>query len=374
MNGWDNIGGLTPVRSLESIIMKQKICFPAFVLLALSLFVTTADADMVRVYKNDLAVAGSDPNAGQETLTGKIRDVAAESVTLLENNKERIVPANLVVWIQYDKEPVALTTARTLLQAGAYDEAIAKLAEITPAEQRNMIEGMQAENDFITAYATAMKSLTAGNSEGMLSAGKLLKAFVDKYPKSYHIWESNLLIGEMLVALKRPEQAQSAFEQLAKAPWSDLQLQAQIALGQLALEQNEDAKARQLFEKIVAFTGDTTPRVTAKKSLAKIGLAQILIRQDKSDEAVAQLKELIDTVDNSDPGLMAKLYNTLGEAHEKGGNPQAAILDYLHTDLLYSTAKVEHVKSLQALARLWKQSRPDRAAEVTKRLKDSTKQ
>ena len=311
---------------------------------------------------------------GEETLSGKIKGITKTEILFVEEGKERSIPANIIVWTQIDREPINLTTARTLMQSAQYAEAIAKIGELTPGEQKNLAPFALQDSEYITAVSTAMLALARQNSQEYANAGKMLTAFLKKNPESYHVAEVTWLIGNLLVAMKKPGNARTFFDRLAQMPWPDVRLKAMIASGDLSLEEGNLEESQKNYNAVLSFSAEDSSLIQEQKFNAKIGLARINIRQKKYDEAVKSLREIIATQTLSSPELLARLYNTLGQALADQGDVKAAILAYLHTDLLYSNARVEHVTALRQLYRLWKRdSHEDRAAEVLRVLQDEYK-
>lgn len=355
------------------IFSRKTVITVAFLILGLlgtsSRWTLLSAADMVR-YRTD--VAGDTQN--EETLSGKIRKITTTGIVISDDGKDREIPANRIVWTQFEKEPINLTTARTLVQTSRYDEAIAKLNDI-PAGERSASPLIVADLDYLAASASAMNALARKNHDDLVAAGRLLRQFTKQHSESWHVTRANELIGEILLALDKPGSAKEFFNLLAAMPWPDVKLKAlRASAGISLLEKNYDESLK-TYREVIAFSGEDSSLVRQEKLLAEIGQCRVLIAQGKHDEAITSLQKLINgtPVTESDE-VMARLYNALGEASVASGRVKQAILAYLHTDLLYSTARVEHVAALRALYRLWKQDfREDRAAETLKILRNEYK-
>ncbi|MDD3587234.1 MAG: hypothetical protein PHQ75_08620 [Thermoguttaceae bacterium] len=327
-------------------------------------------ADMVRYRTGTVGAAEN-----EETLSGKIRKSTVEGVVIAEDGKDQKISANRIVWTQFEKEPINLTTARTLMQTSRYDEVIAKLNEIPAGERSSATPLVLADWEYLLASATAGSALARKNHDDLITAGRMLREYTKTYSDSWQMTGANELIVEILLALDKPGNAREFFDFLAARPWADVKLKAMNSSAAVSLMEKKYDESLKAYDAVIAFSAEDSTLVRREKMLAQAGRNRVLIAQGKYDDAIAAIQKLIaSTPATESDDVMARLYNTLGEACVAGGKVKQAILAYLHTDLLYSTSRVEHVAALRALYRLWKQDfREDRAAEVLKILRNEYK-
>jgi tetratricopeptide (TPR) repeat protein len=69
------------------------------------------------------------------------------------------------------------------------------------------------------------------------------------------------------------------------------------------------------------------------------------------DKVVAQLEAII--AKSNDPGQKALAYNTLGDAYRAKDRKKDAMWQYLWVDVVYNQDRVEHIKAMDRLARLF---------------------
>ena len=91
-----------------------------------------ARADAVRVL-----APNADGTPEETTLEGKIESTSADAIVLAADGQKRTLAAASVLGTQYDDEPIVLAAARADLELGKYEDALAKLAEISAADVRS---------------------------------------------------------------------------------------------------------------------------------------------------------------------------------------------------------------------------------------------
>jgi len=340
--------------------MKRFALFSVFVA-SLFCFVNGSSADKVGMIEGK-----------GRPLDGAILLITAEKVTILDNKeKQQEIPANTVAWTSYEGEPPELATARTAVNGGRMQEAIDALAKIEPKQLTGdgmKGDGMKQDYAYFLAYAKAKLVLAGGgNAE---DAEKELSNFLKNFKTSYHYYEICEIYGDMMVQLGRFDDAKKSYDALKKAPWPEYNLKATVSLGMAEISEGKADAAKRNFEAVIAST-DESPQAERQKSMAKIGLALCLVADKKYEEAVETLERIARESGSEDALFQAMVYNSLGSAYDQADKPHEAALAYMHTDILFSSARSEHIKSLKELHRLWKKiQRTTRAEEVAKRLKD----
>ena len=302
--------------------------------------------------------------SGGKTVSGEITGMTAQEVSVKSLGKTKPLAVNQIVSISFDDAPKTLNLARLAAGNGRYEDALKMLEKIKVADIRN---GMAKQDVAFYKAMCAARLALAGNGE-ISAAGKQMNDFVRAYPQNYHWYEANELIGDLLVANKSFGRAAEYYDKLAKAPWPEYQIRAQVAIGEAKLAEGKTQEAHRAFESAMA-TNATGEAAITQKLYAKLGKARCLSEEGKTDEAVKLVHDIIINADAEEKLLMATAYNSLGTALRKAGKPNDALLAFLHVDVLYFAVSEEHAEALANLAELWNEvHRPQRAAEARQTL------
>ena len=335
--------------------MKRFLSFFVFSVVSLCCFGNVLSADKVALIEGR-----------GRPLEGTIIQITAEQVTLQDKDSQKKYDANNVASTTFGGEPSALNAARLSVNGGRMEEALANLAKVDPKELTS--DGMKQDYAYFLAYAKAKLVLSgSGNAEEAKTA---LEDFRRRHKASYHYYEICEIYGDLMAQLGRFDEAKESYADLAKAPWPAYKLKAQVSLGMTEIFEGKADSARRNFEAVAAST-DASPQTERQKSLAAVGLALCLVADKQYDEAIAALEKIAKETGSEDALFQARVYNSLGSAYDQADKPHEAALAYMHTDILFSSARGEHIRSLTELHRLWtKIQRSGRAEEVARRLKD----
>lgn len=301
---------------------------------------------------------------GGKTASGDISSMTSHEVTLKMRSKTRTVPVNQIVSISLGGSPSSLTLARLAAVNGRFEDALKTLNKIKPGDAKRDL--VKQDIAFYKAYCTAQLALS-GSGE-VQAAGKTLNAFVKAYPNNYHWLKANEVVGDLLVANKSFGKAAIYYDKLAKAPWPDYRMKAQVAIGRSRLAEGKPAEALQAFENVLA-TKATGAAAETQTMFARLGKARCLAQENKPDEAIELVNEIILATDPEQTRLLARAYNALGTALRKAGKPNDALLAFLHVDVLYFSSPEDHAEALANLAELWNEiHRPERAVQARQTL------
>jgi tetratricopeptide (TPR) repeat protein len=300
-----------------------------------------------------------------KNVSGTILAVNAEKVTIDVRGEKQEIPANIIVSTEYDNEPSGLKATRTAFDGSRMPETLEALAKVDPKTLTK--PELKQEFDYFTAAAKT-KSVLAGSGD-LADAEKSLLDFIKNNKNSYHYFEICEYYGDLMVQAGKFDDAKKSYAALAKAPWSEYSLKATVSLGMAEITEKKTDSARKNFETVIK-SEDNSEQAERLKNIAKIGQALCLTSEKKYDEAVKMLEEIAKNSSGEDSVFQSLVYNSLGLTYEQAGKPRDAILAYMHTDILFSSARSEHIKALQELSKLWKQvKRNERADETAKRLK-----
>ena len=266
----------------------------------------------------------------------------------------REIFVNQIQTIYYDDDPKELKTAKDLVLEGRCAEALASLSRIKKEPGRAEV---QQDIEFYKAYCAAKLALEGNGKitdspEGP-GAGRLMKAFADSYPNSYHYFEASELVGELLLAVRQYSQAADYFARLAKAPWPDYQMREGVGAGRSLLAQGKADEALAAFDKVLASTA-SGELVEIQRLSATLGKANALIALKKPEDAI-QLTDDVLRKAPDDASLRSQAYNIEGTAHRQAGRVHEALFAFLHVEFFYASIPTAHAEALANLADLWEQ-------------------
>ncbi len=323
----------------------------------LALFLAAATATEARAFDTIKTAKGQ--------IFGDIIGMTASQVEIRQSTGPKLVkqiPVNEIESISYEGENPDLKTAKLHVQNGRYAEALAALERIKTMPER---EEIRQDIEFYKAYCAA--KLAMGGSLKIADAGRMMKAFADANPNSYHYFEASEVVGDLLVAVQSYAVAAEYYARLDKAPWPDYRMRSGVAGGRALLEQGKAAEAVAAFDKVIA-TQAEGEAAEAQRLAARLGKAAALVLLKKPDEAVQLVEEFLKQSDPEDAPMMARAYNVLGNAQRQAGRIKEALMAFLHVDVLYASVPDAHAEALANLAELWemvhKTERANRARAI----------
>jgi tetratricopeptide (TPR) repeat protein len=300
----------------------------------------------------------------QSSVAGHVTQMSAVEVTVEQGAITKRIAVNEIEWIRYEEEPASMTTARTAIEAGRFEDAQTTLEKVNVAE----IDRAEVKQDVEFYKALVASRLALAGNTNIKEAGKLMAAFVRTNTGNYHYLQGCEMVGDLLVAVGNFAAAQQYYEQLGKAPWADYKMRANVAIGRSLLAEGKAAEAAKAFQAIL--DSDSKGELAEQQKLAAtLGKARCLAEAKQIDEAIKLAEGIIAKADPEAVDVNAQAYNTLGVAYRKAGKPKDAVLAFLHTDTLYYAVPVYHIEALENLVQLWNElQKPERAAEATRTL------
>ena len=298
-------------------------------------------------------------------IRGKITEVSPDEVTIKTGSKTQQIPPHRIKKITFAGEPSQLGRARDRLGDGRYADCLVELAKIDKPAKTELI---QQEIDFLNAYCNAQLSLHGGNVTAQ-QAGRQINQFIRKYPDSLHLYPALEVMGQLLIAVNKPDLAADEFAKLARAESPQVKIGGLFHQGQALILSGKLDQAKRAFESIA--TIDATDDASMQsKLLAQAELAKVLALQGDPQAGQEIVDKIIanESADNSE--LFAYAYNALGTCHLKAGRLMDAALAFLHTQLLYPNVPEPHAEALFQLTKIWPQleftDRADRARQLLK--------
>jgi len=288
--------------------------------------------------------------------SGTVKNITATEVTIdAPGGASTKIPTNEINSIQFDNEPTELTNARNLVLNGREQDALVQLAKITP-DKLTRTE-LRQDYEFYAALAQARMALRGAGKVDV--AGTAMYNFVNNHKTSYHYYQAVETMGDLLVALNKPEDAMKSYAELEAAPFPDYKMRGGVARGRAMMSQKNNAGAQAAFEAVLALpfnpmTQKGTP-AEAQRFAAVLGRAQCVAAAGQVDEAIKELEgNVIANLSPEETELQALAYVTLGNCYNvKPDGKKAALMAFLHVDVLYSTVPAAHAEALWNLTNLW---------------------
>lgn len=303
------------------------------------------------------------------TINGRFTNLGKTEVTIEKTTgATETVPVNDIDWLSFDGEPTLLKTIRTQSTNGSYAAALTNLGKID-ADSTSRPEVKQ-EILYLRAFCRAKQSMESGDTQEMSVAGKEMHAFVKDSPTSFRAYPAYEVLGDLLVALGKPEQAEIFYKELTQAPFPEYKMRGGLAIGEAQVQQKKFAVAQLSFEAVLQLAGqDKTGAGEPEKLAATLGKALCLADEGKPDDGIKLVEEVINALGPDEPALLAQAYVTLGECYLKKPDQQTqARLAFLHVDVLYPTQIKAEKQALDHLTVLWAQAnKKDRAEDAKHR-------
>ncbi len=295
---------------------------------------------------------------------GTIVEITPEKVVIeVRGNKQEYKVADIRK-ITFDDEPSGLDRARELMLQDQYDQAYDELKKVNAA---NIAKPFAKQDyDFYRAYCESKLAL-AGTGDKNAAKASLLQ-IATKNSKTFHWYTLAETLGELALALGKPDEAANYFSALTKASAVETKARGVYWLAEVDLRKAKHAEAKKRFDQLAGATA-STPEMTRLKNYAEVGLAVCMARSGQPQDALVQLQAMVQKYDSTDQALFAKIFNAQGFCHAEAGQVTRAIIAYLHTDLLFFSDPESHAEALYHLTVLWpKANHPQRAQEARQRL------
>lgn len=297
------------------------------------------------------AVAQSDQIYVSKTpapLRGTILEIGKDQVMIAVSGVNRTIPVNEIARITFADEPSELNNARNASLTGKWGVADGELKKLNPAEVTR--EAIKQDVDYYKALVLAKLALTEGGDKAAASTAML--NFAKTAPGSFHFYDAAEILGDLAVASGDFAGAVRFYGSIEKAPWSDYQVKAALAVGRALVAQGQFDAALQKFD---AASGIDLPGPEGNqlKLMATAGKAQCLAETGKPDEGIALLQDIIAKNDPQDVALFARTYNALGNCYLKAGKTKDALQAFLFTDILFNAESDAHAEALYRLSKLW---------------------
>lgn len=288
-------------------------------------------------------------------LAGSLKGITANDVTIEVSGQAQKVPVTDVEAIEFDGEPSELKLVRSSIKTGGDQNALKFLDQIKTETITN--KGIKQDLAFYRALALARMALRGAGD--VKKAGLEVFNFVSAHPDSYHFLPAQEVLGELLVADNNVDQALKAYTVLDQSPFDEFKMRAGVARGRALMSQKKYPEALTEFDKVLKLPfNPMTQKGTTSESqrfAAILGKAQCQANTGSYEEAIKELEgTIIPNLNPEESRLQAAAYNTLGNCYnQKPDGKKAALLAFLHVDVLYNIVPSEHAEALWNLSNLW---------------------
>lgn len=300
-------------------------------------------------------------------IRGTVTGADRQNISIDVKGEARQLPVNELERIIFGSGPAGLRQAHEAMGNGQYDRALDALKKVKKTELKTQL--VQQDYRFQLIYCKAILGSESGSSTA--ATAKELLDFLKSNPRSFHFYQAAKTLGDLAMQLGNFEKANTYYSQLAKSPWIDYKIQATVLAANALQAQGPEkyGEALKRYESVVN-SKPTTPQAERQRQFALAGKATCQAELGKTDSALEIAEEIIRTTDPKDIELFAKAYNALGASYRKSDNAAAAIISYLHVDLLCHQARDAHAESLYYLSQLYPQvGKNDQATESRNTLK-----
>jgi tetratricopeptide (TPR) repeat protein len=264
-------------------------------------------------------------------------------------------------YVMFSDEPKELRTIRDAVSKGSYGRAEQALQRLDMSELSGDL--MQMDALFYQAYVKARRALQTGQNRG--AAVKEMVTFAKTHQSSFHFYEAAEVLGELALALGKEDESAKYFGALEKASAPGVKLRGMTRMAELLMARGAYPDALKRYDAMLKLDGDDQARTTAQ-----LGKAVCQAEMGDGESGIKAVEQIIQETDEKQTELMARAYNTLGACYRVAGKNNAAVMAYLHVDLLYSKHNDQHAEALYHLGTLWaKTGHQDRAAQARALLK-----
>lgn len=294
-----------------------------------------------------------------------VSQMNANSVTINTSGGPQKIPSHTIKRLTFDGEPNGLRSARQSFLDGQYNRVEEQLDRVKPDSALQALE-----KEFLTAMAGAKLALRGESGKSIADSRKLVEKFIQgpNNNKWYQFFLALEIYGDLLVASNDLPGAVAQYQKLQLSAADEIKLLGKFKVANVQVLQGKFGDARTAFAEVQKNPADN-PEAVRMKLLAKIGEARCLAETGDPKTAIQSILEIIKNEDPSDMILFGHAYNALGNCYAKDGQTKAALLAFLHTDVLYQRDAEIHAEALYHLVKLWKSDqKPGQSLEARKLL------
>ncbi|MCP4175484.1 MAG: tetratricopeptide repeat protein [Fuerstiella sp.] len=299
-------------------------------------------------------------------LRGEIISMRQDQIVLKRTNGEEIsISVSNLKNVRFDKEPLELSPARSNERSGALDVALTRYKEVQ-SEYTGGDKRLKTDLEFLIARVVGKQALTDPSRAD--AANKALEEFRSTNKDNFRYLEATLLQASIHALNGETDAGKLLLDEVQASGVKGYQLQAGVDKGRLLLLADDTAGALQSFDDVIQKSkGDESATGAMYDGL--LGRAMCLKQQSSLDESIKTLDEVIDKAPPAETRTLAEAWVRKGDCLRQKNQGKAALMAYLHVDVLYSGEPAQHAEALLRLSRLWGPSgHQDRAVDASARL------
>ena len=299
------------------------------------------------------------------TVRGTFQSITADAIQIKRTNGESVrLRPDEVKNVRFNREPNVLQRIRTNVRNQSWQTALTALETLkddyTGGDRR-----VVAEMAFL--HARCLAGLAHADSDRAPPAIAALEEFLASYSNHYRRQQTEIVLAELLLE-RDPSRAMELLEGVRSSPATGFALQAGMTMGRALLDHGDPDQAMLIFEDAIRQSADDAATADVHFE-SRIGQAECLRRQSQPGKALDTLTEVISEAPEDPPTILARAWLKSGDCQLNLGEQKAALMAYLHVDVLYPSSSAEHAESLYRLMALWQTvGKPDRAQEAETRL------
>lgn len=290
-------------------------------------------------------------------IKGPIQSETAAEVKIANQT----VPVDQIDSLDYDPMPPNYLLASNREKAGNLPEAADLYAKAaTEAGPGKPLVARAAQFNRARIVAT----LALGEPNRAAEAVKLLEDFLRAHANSRQAGPAHELLARLHINKQEYDKADKALGDLAKIPWAESR--AKVMRAELLMRQGKYDEALASLDDLLK----TSAEGTEQRRAATLARAEALAGLKRFDEAEKLARDVIGSAGPEDAEAQASAHNALGEVLKQAGKPKEALVEFLHTDILYPRDRERHAQALARIAELCRELKlEDQAKDATDRLK-----
>jgi len=283
----------------------------------------------------------------------------------LTSGREEVVSVADIKTLRFDQEPSLLAQAQSNERSGALEPALQKYQQVL-ADYNGGNKRLLTDLSFLIARTQVKLSLT--DPDRTQTARQSIQEFRNSHQTNFRYLEATLLEASVAAAMNDADAARTLLQEVQSSSVLGYQLQAGVQLGQLLLKEGDTNAALQAFDAVVSKSEGNQNAVSAYFS-GLLGRAVCQKEQGQIDDAIATLDAVIESAGEGNPEIVAAAWVRKGDCLRAKNESKAALMAYLHVDVLYASDPAQHAESLYHLAQLWGPAgHQDRADDAAARL------